>query len=63
MLFLKEYAPGKYFIAGGPTGRFNVSSTGQLTAFPGSIIAKADVPTDVSSFTTRVADIQTGTTK
>lgn len=63
VLFLHEYAPGNYFIVGGPTGRLNVSSTGQLTVFKGSIIAKTDVPVDVSSFTTRVAAIQAATTE
>jgi hypothetical protein len=61
VLFLNEYAPGKYFIVGGPTGRLNASSAGKLTAFKGSIIATAEVPADVSSLTTRVAGIQTGT--
>jgi hypothetical protein len=63
VLFLNEYAPGKYFIVGGHTGRLDVSSAGQLAPFEGSILPKTDVPADVSSFATRVAGIQAGTTE
>lgn len=28
VLFLHEYSPGRYFVVGGPSGRFNVSATG-----------------------------------
>ncbi|HWG25902.1 hypothetical protein [Actinospica sp.] len=31
VLFLREYAPGHYMVAGGPTGRFSVSGSGAIT--------------------------------
>lgn len=30
VLFLHEYAQGRYFVIGGPTGRFSVSNTGMV---------------------------------
>lgn len=37
ILFLQQYAPGKYFVLGGPTGRYPVAG-GQISAMPGSAV-------------------------
>lgn len=45
LLFLHEYAPGKYFVLGGPSGRFPVHGT-TVSAMPGSAVALASRPVD-----------------
>jgi len=61
VLFLNEYAPGKYFIAGGPTGRMQ-EEDGQVGAMPESI-ATDGLPADTDAFVKRVKAIESGSGK
>ena len=53
VLFLHEFSAGQYFIVGGPTGRYPVSSGGEVTAMPGGI-ARDGLPQALGSFIQRV---------
>jgi hypothetical protein len=56
VFFLHEFAPGDYFIVGGPTGRFPISG-GTVSPMPEGI-ARDGLPESLGTFTQRVqADI------
>ncbi|MGZ6855083.1 MAG: hypothetical protein ACXVGC_13625 [Mycobacteriaceae bacterium] len=44
VLFLKMYAPGKYFVMGGPTGRMPVSVANTVTSMPASVLKVTGAP-------------------
>jgi hypothetical protein len=52
LLFLRNYAPGKYKIMGGPTGRL-LDKGGRVTALPGGA-ARDGLPAGVTAFTSRI---------
>jgi hypothetical protein len=53
LLFLRSYAPGKYFIMGGPTGRL-VQAGGRLSNLPAGLLRTS---ADVASVTAKVASV------
>lgn len=61
VLYLHQYAPGKYFILGGPTGRDQVLN-GQATPMAAGI-ARDGLPAPVGQYSARVRSLaaQTGT--
>lgn len=54
VLFLHQYAPGRYFIMGGPTGRFRIAPDGTVSALSHGI-ARDGLPESVGAFSARVA--------
>jgi hypothetical protein len=44
VLFLKMYAPGRYFVLGGPTGRLPVSAASTVTNLPASVLKVTGAP-------------------
>jgi len=58
ILFLKMYEPGKYFVLGGPTGRFIVRDDGTVKNLPGGLIRVAEPQPSVETRLARIAAIQ-----
>jgi hypothetical protein len=46
VLFLHEYSPGRYFVVGGPSGRFEVGANGAVRPFNDEGVHMATVPLD-----------------
>lgn len=60
LLFLRMYAPGKYFVLGGPTGRLQVSPSRTVANLPASALKVSGAP-DRQTFIgqlTRIAQSQ-----
>jgi hypothetical protein len=55
VLYLRQYEAGKYYIMGGPTGRFLVQD-GKVSALPEGI-ARDGLPASVTQFTSRVQSL------
>ncbi len=57
ILFLKMFEPGKYYVLGGPTGRFVVRD-GTVKNLPGGLIRVADAQPSVETKLARIAASQ-----